>query len=1401
MPLSPGALKKAEELEEALRARIESNPDADDYDAVSDKLATVGRLINDHYNAQRKTDENGRLTAEPPTRLPASVEGDPESEDTGYFYEPNITEVQNFLRRDPAALDRLGLRNWSTGISEPEKREPVLDPMSGAPQGWNVVPARTYLDNLQKTDSEYARAADEMYRLKSEEAKRYGTNLKRYRDVLFQPGQKVDYIRGGAGKVMDRAVAPALMGVADAATLGQATPLGDVLTELIDYEAGKRGIDIGPQPKGQDVVDRNKIAYVGGNMAGYGLPRNPANLIQGQLADVGNTLARQAIGKAANTAIPRAVVAAGSGAATNVLEGGLQDFSTRAARSGAGDPLGKDLKESAGAALDNMGMNAAMGGGLGGAMDLGASGVNALRQNYRSQPRNAPLRTLEAAGGGAHLGKGVTAPKDILRYYDESNQIGAHGTAGDRAAEAVAPDIERSLIDQADAEQARVERETQEYYRHPDYRDIEHSVKPAVQSLVDIAEGSFGRSSIDGSLIPADPPLMRKMGGVLNDYAQPVPVSKKDAASLAHTTGGIVMEGGIAKHLFGDEVAVGPDQVVLLRPIKVNAQGLTAMEGRIDRELGFSQTRNDPDDPVWNRFNLGIKQTRDQFPLYRDAEGNLVSPPPESVRPEPFPKDPGAVPPQDEMRVLNPPEPVRGGPQRKPEGLLGVGPGQPDLPSSPFDPRAGITPGVAADQLPRPIGIGGEGMVARPEGLFGVGPGGPSIPENPFDPRLPTSQEAIRPMMQQTITGGEYGPPPPIDPNARMGIGPRDNRGPVQSFTEEGLPLPAGKVSPQATQQVQGSYNRPPEVQMERAPITERNPYGFAARGQPEPEVPLPPSEKPPKTFRIMVVENGQPRPVAGMRAANSPEEAAAMVDTLNSYGTDEFIAEPIESMAPAPVKNQPPSSERRRTDKQPEFQVENANDLKKIPGALVVPKPLLKDQLSKLGIEPTLTPGQARERRIAQEERSARDQGFDSVEDYNEFWEANHATSDNPNRETIEGFIARKRAERGQVSPDERGGLERSLDEQLEQAPKVPTEEIEEIGALQTADREQVARDQKAYVEDIFSPGAEARAREVAKVEKLAQHQQAVEESMAQLNNIDRRLGPIPEEQKRKMLLDMISKKIGEEVTAEDLIRAGLIATGMVQMATGDEEGGAAVAGISFFGRGKRKGRREGVSGSPSVMDDLKGSARPSKPENLRVTTKDGKIREGFSALRSQQHDRLTAIEQAKARIGVGKDQSVEDRIRTFGQQGGRYGTDKTLLEEAKKIGKEKELRTAAGAAVYPHLKARAFFGGNEGLWKSTMDLVLMRGYKGAEYLAGRFDNDNMRNPFVQRAPEVSPFWKDPSTYAERIQQSLLEDPTRRLLDLSRGSPGARHGDDLRRIIEVLRGDGYYEENEQRSP
>ncbi len=668
-----------------------------------------------------------------------------------------------------------------------------------------------------------------------------------------------------------------------------------------------------------------------------------------------------------------------------------------------------------------------------------------------------------------------------------------------------------------------------------------------------------------------------------------------------------------------------------------------------------------------------------------------------------------------------------------------------------------MSPSGGVDVMPQPIGIGGPGMVAQPEGLFAVGPGGNPIPDNPFDPRAArTSAEAIRPMMQQSISGGEMSVPQSLDPNARMGIGPRDNQGPVQSFTNEGLPLP-GKSAPQQTVDVQGDYNKPPEI--EPAPITERG--------------------MPPAKFRIMVMENGKPRPVAGMREAGSAEEAAGMVDTLNSYGTDEFSVQRIEPTPQTPRgAGDLPSAIKQATDQNGLANV--AAVVKAFGGDVKEAHKAILDAEAKGAIE--LRP-EGGLNRLSPEELQMSIPGPDNMV------LSNIRVIDEP-----------------MLSKESRSPLERSLDEQLgsPDAPPVPKTEIEEAGARQTADREQVAQNQKAYVDDIFSPGREARAREMEKFEELAKNPQIIEEAIEAVKKVDARLGPMSVDEKRKAVVSIIEKKLGRPVDVEDLIRAGLIGSGMVQLAT-DEDGsgeGATLAGMGFFGRGKG-GRRSGTPGGPSsVIDDLKGPSRPPKPKQLQGKTADGKPVEGFSALRAQQHDRLTAIEEAKKRIGVGKDQTVEDRIRTFGQQEGRLGTDETLLAEAKKIGKEKELRTAAGAAVYPHMKARAQGGAGDGVWNKLADFFMLRGYKASELLAGRFDNKNIRNPFAQRAPAGQPFWEKGKGYADRIMQSAVEDPARRLLDLSRGAQGARHGDDLRRIIEALQGDDYYEENKrQRSP
>lgn len=1378
------ALSKEEADEfEALEAQAidrlgKIDPGSEEYDLLSGSLDSTSGALDTYYRSLRKVDDGGKLTNQPATRQPATVgESDGDYE---WYFEPNRREVQAFFRNNPDVLDRLKLRTWAETPRTEAIRSPVID--NNTVIGYNITPAQTNLDLLQEDasdpESPYAKAAEEMYRLKREEAERSGKSLKRYRDVKLTDNP-FDYLKGGWEKGINRIATPAVLGAADAMTAGQASPGYDALRDLAIYRQSRltpeekesaRAWGYDPEDadgmsSAEEITNRSMPAYVAGNIGGYGLPGNPANAIQ--------NAATRALGYGGKGfmggVIGRALGAAAGGAVSGAEESALRDMA-RYANEGEPIPLGN--------VAVNAGFNAGMNFVTGGAFDLLGQGIGSVRQAYRRSERMAPMRAFEQAGGEAAGFTGVRPTKEMRvaeaqAARDELDETKAPYTPAGKLASELAPQLEYSVKNRAVRKQEEIRRQMEEYYAHPAYNEKTVSTKPAIEGMVEMAQRSMTRrQSGTGERVAMYPARLKEIGGILRNYSRVESVRKAEAEGLANTVGGVVIDGELSNNIYGfkegDEGWVRPGDDAIVLPIEITAENLTTLEQRIDDEL-FRGTTKKKDDPVWDRFNERVKGMRDNFRLYRDAEGNLV-PPPEAGSSQPFdladdvPRAPGRG------TYLAPPTAV--GEPTKPPNIdePGIGPGQgPFLPKDPFDAREG------SREL--------NGVVAGKR--------------NPFDTVLPTSEEAVRPLANIEVKGGEYGPPPPLDPNARMGVGDRFNPEPVQGFTEEGLPIP--RVSKQPTKQVQGSYNKPPEVQMEPAPKTDRNPYGFADRGQPPPEQPLPPSE-------------------------------------------------------------------RRRTNKEPELQVENANDLKKIPGALVVPKPLLKDQLSKLGIEPTRTPGQAREMRIEQEMRSARDQGFDSVEDYNEFWEANHATSDNPNRETIEGFIARKRAERGQriepradqditrevpASPeqllkefpsnqrvqlaevraklkgmsraeqdellkrmqdndelvlyrndnpmsiskadkeaamdingnprhlvyftpkaaDKRGGLERMLDDQLQKAPKVPTKEIDEIGAAQTADLEQVARNRKAYVEDLFAPGREARAAQVEKLGAIAENPDIVNEVLEQVKDIERRLGDgqLSVEQKREMVASALKQR-GINVDIEDLVRFGLISAGLVTLSKNDSESDTRQAGFSLGSllvalglRGKGKGAADAEPTKP---------AGPTEPEFTIEVGGKPKVLKGFSAMRAQQHDDQVAIEKALKALGVEGTTTLENRIRTYGQLEDRGAVDQALLDEANRIGKGKELRTAAGTNAWRTLHDRAWFGGNEGWVNKFADVLGFRIYRGLEHLSGRHTRDTppgddglYRNPYV----------REPTTVLGQIQREMLENPLRRITDLTRGGPASR--------------------------
>lgn len=1392
----------------ALVERPGMTRDNPEYISLAQKLDGVGRAIDEHEADNRVTDEQGKLLKPPATRTPASWQPE-DQEDYQWHFEPSIEEARAALKKDPGLLQRLDPMGDYSRVASEGQSDPYVamqDPM--APQGAGYRPTETWLDRLSSSDKLYKDYAEHAWSQRLDKARSRYQGVRRYKDIPLETENAKELISGGASKAVHDIAVPATLGAANSMTMNQAGPAYDALRDLADYRmsrmspeelenaskfAGTTPDDIEDLPHSEEIRNRNVPAYIAGNLRGYGSKFNPTNAVQMGVSDAASYGARDAMGR-----VGTAMLAGGLSNATESLVGDA----ARYANEGEAIPVGDMAQTMA----INAGLSGVAGLATGGLFDAGGQGLAGGREKFRSFERNRPLRTLEQGGGAADGLAGVVAPAEIGSAFEQARRNRMDPTKapttgeGNLAAE-LAPQLERSARTREVFNQDRIGKQMSAYYAHPDYRDIHGSAGPALQGVIDLAGEGMGRSKTTGSPVPVNAPQLKRIGTILREFADPpVPISNKVAYAEAHRTGAIVIPGEMANHFFADVLdPVGPGQSVLLQPIELNAQALTKMEERIYDELGISKTRGMNDDPVWKTVNEGIKKTRDQFPLYQDEAGDLASIPPESIRDEPFPVDPGAVPAQEEMRVLNPPEQVRGGPQRKPEGLMGVGGPQPELPGT-FDRRAGKQQGAPADMLPRPIGVGGEGMVAKPEGLYGVGSGGPPIPKNPFDQRLPTSREAIGPLGQVDVQGS-YGPPPPLDPKARMGVGDRFNPEPVRAFTEEGLPIP-GKQ----TVGVQGSYNKPQRIEPDRAPTTERNPYGHVNRGQPEPEVPLPPSEP------------AEPRNPYGNGSKTSEESLSLLAG--NKLAIDET----------AP----PESASILRKDLSLLDVIQDASELKNNPDALAVPRPFVKGKLEDLGIKPSHTPEQVKEMSREMDATWARRFGM-SIPDYHRYLEAFHSKKvrsvvefkkkfpprsheaqprenegwkqflersdkaampersfDEPTHdfpiddktyqrelgETVptaaeEPRVPTERAPRAEAA-DARGGLERMLDDQLDSpdAPRVPNTEIEEIGALQTADREQVAADQKAYVDEIFSPGKAERAREVETVKKLIASKEVIDEALAIVNDVDRRLGGetgIPPEQKRSMLVGLIEKKLGRPVDVEDLIRAGLITAGLVQMATSDDENDSA-AGAGIFGLGFGRGKKGNVE--PEAF----GPAKPKKPTQPTEKLENGQVVKGFSAMRARQHEDQTAIEKAMQRLGVEGDNTLEGRIRTYGQLKDRQKIDQALLDEANAIGKGDDLRRAAAANAYAELKDRSWGGGFKGWGNALIDFLGFRLYKGAEYPAGRYDFEHVRNPYV-RAPD---------TAAGKIMQEHLGDPTRRLLDLTQGGPASRMG--ANELLDLLR-------------
>jgi hypothetical protein len=158
-----------------------------------------------------------------------------------------------------------------------------------------------------------------------------------------------------------------------------------------------------------------------------------------------------------------------------------------------------------------------------------------------------------------------------------------------------------------------------------------------------------------------------------------------------------------------------------------------------------------------------------------------------------------------------------------------------------------------------------------------------------------------------------------------------------------------------------------------------------------------------------------------------------------------------------------------------------------------------------------------------------------------------------------------------------------------------------------------------------------------------------------------------------------------------------------------------------------------------------------------------DGTELSGLSALQRAHSRAQEKLTQVKTDTSAEYGSAIHNKVRSF-DTGGNFAADKELLQQAKELGIEKDLRAVTGAAVGPSLKSRAFFNSPHGLLQGGIDAAAFR----ADPILRAIGN-----------VEPNPFTADPNSPAGRIQKYLFEDSAKNLLNLQGGRLG-RFGNEI---------------------
>lgn len=185
-----------------------------------------------------------------------------------------------------------------------------------------------------------------------------------------------------------------------------------------------------------------------------------------------------------------------------------------------------------------------------------------------------------------------------------------------------------------------------------------------------------------------------------------------------------------------------------------------------------------------------------------------------------------------------------------------------------------------------------------------------------------------------------------------------------------------------------------------------------------------------------------------------------------------------------------------------------------------------------------------------------------------------------------------------------------------------------------------------------------------------------------------------------------------------------------------------------------------------------------PRRLKQLTATLDDGTVVTGLSALRRKQHLAQQALEEVTQATGANSLPNITKKVQAFGQRPGNAEQDKALLEEARKLGLEKELREVGGTNAYRKLRERAQFASGEGALNAVKDALALRLDAALGVLSGA---------------EKNPFATDP------VKGELFRSAIRDLLNLSGGRAGARYGNELRKNYVDLRGTNLDDEKNNR--